>query len=181
MPPSIWLITPSSLTHIRQNDILHIWQALLLTHARLTPSYEHLTSSAEGSLRIVGAVKDFLFWDVKNSVKLNLVRDLWTVMKRVFSQSWTQDIAEAILHDVLQQNNTYEEDGSQEYLELCTELCLSARPNALSFVAVQDTDAREAARKLWYSIAPSWASKGPATAWESTISFLSVPWRYVTQ
>ncbi|KAI0086959.1 hypothetical protein BDY19DRAFT_957657 [Irpex rosettiformis] len=170
----------SNVSH-HKNNILHIWQALLLTQVRLTPSYEHLTSSSDCSARILGTITNFLSWDVAHGVQLDSVKKLWAVVKRVFSQPWIRDAAETLLRGVLRNGAIYEKESAEDYHELCTDLIFSGRPSVLgTIISGGGEDLKETTRKLWYFIAPSWSSRMPIPTWQSTAAFLSVPWRLVT-
>jgi hypothetical protein len=159
---------------------LHIWQALLLAQVQLTPSYEHLTSSPAYSTRTLKIVKDFLAWDVDHGAQLNSVKQLWTVMKRVFAIPWLQDAAENLLYVILHSHGSDESGGTMEvYRELCADLVFVGKPDFLAAVALNTESSvlKRKVRELWYSVAPLWSKRNPAPPWQSTAQFLSTPLR----
>ncbi len=153
----------------------------MLAQVQLSPSYEHLTAPPDHSARTLAIVKDFFTWDACHDIRARSIKELWTVMNRVFSDQWIEDAAETLLLDVLRYTSFDASEEQQESRELCTALVFSGKPDILATVATtQDAALKDRALELWYSIAPHWALRIPVPSWQSTAAFLSVPLRCVT-
>ncbi|GBE84841.1 hypothetical protein SCP_0700210 [Sparassis crispa] len=171
------------------SDLLQVWQALLLVQAQLTQEYGHLTTASSFANRAVTIITDFLLFNYHGSsdssqlcdrqcARLTLVRQLWRVMKNVFTTSWLIPTATSILTSVLKQEYKIDrEDVKVAWSGLCAALISASEPDLLGRLVIGNESQRttELIRHLWNVSASKWTTIDPKPSWQDTVSFLVVP------
>ncbi|RPD77699.1 hypothetical protein L226DRAFT_544207 [Lentinus tigrinus ALCF2SS1-7] len=172
------------------NELVGIWQALLLVRTHLTQEQGHLTATEDFTNNVVSIIADFLRWSLQGSEKssptataaqsrgLSLCAQLWTVVSTVFSEAWLSKAANTLLTRILQ--HTFEisaDDVKAAWSRMCGALISSSSPGLVARLVAEDEEHRtaELRRELWYLTAMSWASIEPQPSLEDAVEFLCVP------
>jgi hypothetical protein len=109
---------------------------------------------------------------------LSLVKQLWTVMKNVFSAAWTPDPAETILATILEHNHDISDARVKSiWSNLCSDLVTACDPAFLVSLCIQNEHRRETKlkRQLWTILAKVWQSSGVKFTWQDAVLFLAIP------
>lgn len=177
------------LTPYSQGELLRIWQTLLLVQAQLTQERKHLTTSAKASSRLLSAMTGFLCWQSvpETSAKgqmhviqcntLTLTKQLWLVVKNVFTEPWLQSNSGSVLAAILQQKFDLDVGAVRTvWGELCAALVSAGNPGLLARLAVEDAIQGEAEvkRHLWTTLADAQLLRN-GSQWDDFVPLLTMP------
>ncbi|TFK93094.1 hypothetical protein K466DRAFT_538625 [Polyporus arcularius HHB13444] len=173
------------------DELITIWQALLLVRTHLTQERGHLTATEEFTDNAVATIGEFLDWSLQESTTLSpltaptaqtralsLCMQLWAVIRNVFSEAWLSQAANTLLTRVLQRTfDTSSEDVQTAWSCLCAALISASSPSLVARLVTDDEEHRtlDLRRELWNLAAKSWSSMEPQPSGEDSVEFLCIP------
>ena len=173
---------PYMLTYICKDDLVFIWQALLLVQAQLTQGHRHLTTSSAFAVKISSLVSRFVTPTEECDAQIRelfLVKKLWTVMKNVFEKSWLASPAEIILAAILEQTFGFENNDVQAlWNQLCADLISIGIPTIIHILFVRSESRKEekesqVTKQLWLLMAKRQLDSDECS-WEELVLLLVV-------
>ncbi|KAI0632232.1 hypothetical protein C8Q77DRAFT_1197483 [Trametes polyzona] len=195
----IWTLAMNRALHMSDAaspvpDVLgSVWQALLLVQTQLTQENGHLTTPPAFTTKAVSIVSGFLEWQPLETANasslpvyerqrraLSTCRQLWGVMRNVFSEAWLSSAAESLITTVLQHGYDLSNGNVKSaWSELCSALVLACAPALMARLVVEDDEHRlmDIKRELWRVTARQWPSINPYPSVEETVTFLAIPLR----
>ncbi|KAM5535006.1 hypothetical protein V8D89_011379 [Ganoderma adspersum] len=181
---------------ILPDNLVHVWQALLLVKTHLTQGLGHLTASPESTDCVVLALADFLDWnpstdtkgpsvpaDVAQRRSLSVCHQLWDIAGRVFSDSWLSTAAGFLFSRIVRRTfDLSTEEVKTTWSDLCASLISTNAPDFVARLAAEDEDHRNMAirKKLWSLTAETWTAREPAPSWTDSVDLLVLPLRHWT-
>ena len=187
LPVSIVLLGLNTLLTADQSDLLHIWQSLLLVHTQLTQEHGHLTASSTHTDQFSSIVKSFLLQGSSPTTvgtiseqrnALSVVKQLWNIMKNVFSTSLLTVIAEQVLAAILELHyDLSDEEVKSAWSMLCSDFILAGDPVFLLSLHAQGEHQKEDGikRHLWSILAKILPSLEERWTWQNLALFSLVP------
>lgn len=175
------------LTHIRKDDLVFIWQALLLVQAQLTQGHRHLTTSSAFAVKISSLVSRFVIPTKECDAEVRqlfLVKKLWMVMKNIFEKSWLASPAEIILAAILEQIFGFENNSVKAlWNQLCADLISVGIPTVMHILFVRSESQKEekesqVTKQLWLLMVKQQLASDECS-WEELVLLLVVPLGWV--
>lgn len=163
---------------------MHICQALLLAQVKLTPSYAHFTSTPDHSDRTLQVIMDLLIEPDHqgSSARLHAAKQLWAVMKLVFSAQWLSETSQTLLrHLITDERFVRLRQMREAWNELCCDFVTAADPSFLGLLEAEAASERQkqAIRELWFAAVPCWEHETSQAQWMFFLGFLLLPVGYV--
>jgi hypothetical protein len=171
------------LTYICKDDLVFIWQALLLVQAQLTQGHRHLTTSSAFAVKISSLVSRLIIPTEECDAQVRellLVKKLWTVMKNVFGKPWLASPAEIILAAILKQTFGFENNSVEAlWSQLCADLISIGIPTIIHILFVRSESQKEeketqVTKQLWLLMAKRQLASDECS-WEELVLLLVVP------
>jgi hypothetical protein len=159
----------------------------LLVHTQLTQERGHLTASQIHTDQFTSIVISFLapeaFPAIVGAVAeqhhaLSVVKQLWNVIKNVFSASSLTVIAEKVSAAILERKyDLSDEKVKTAWSVLCSDLMLTGDPALSVSLHAQNEHGREGGvrRQLWLRVAKMLPSFDDKWSWQDLTSFARVP------
>jgi hypothetical protein len=123
------------------------------------------------------ASEELLTDATKQFRQLSIGRQLWTVMKNVFSPRWLAAPADSILATVVKQEWLLSDSTvNSAWIKLCSSMILSDIPSLSSLVDLLSSNQIDvgARRQLWTAVAHLWQAPREEN-WYDGVSFLVIP------
>ncbi|KAI0786188.1 hypothetical protein C8Q75DRAFT_867298 [Abortiporus biennis] len=170
------------------DELLQIWQALLLCQTQLTQGCGHLSPEPDIANRVVllmlclltgtGKSKEANTEGVNFSqlLRLRTIHHLWAVLKNVFATPWVTQSATSLLRSLLTNNFPLDDANIKAvWSDLCSDLLTFSSPNLPPSFLIGSHENQESQlkRQMWHILAESWQCK----EWQVTIAFLAIPIR----
>ncbi|KXN87615.1 hypothetical protein AN958_08396 [Leucoagaricus sp. SymC.cos] len=165
-----------------EDQLMNIWQFLLLVQSQLTSGSTLLSMSPSTAGQVTSTVVSFIANadDTTDQLRqLQLVQKLWSVIRRSYGAASLSSIAETLLSTVLSHTYTLSEIGVKDaWSALCGDFVSVGVPQ-LAHTLLGGSESQEGVevqRQLWAVMAESGLfPKVDGHEWEDVLSFLILP------